>query len=449
MTTVAKRYNVSSSFLARVCEQLNVPRPPRGYWARLKVGRAGKQPPLPEPRPGDERDWLRAGDPPRAESVPPRPLPGKRKRKVDQPGQHPLLIGARSHFLHSRVSAYDDEKYLRPFKRNLVDILVSRECLERALDIANALFLAIESRGHRVVLAPTDGRYSRMGRVHREGGETLDNHHYRYTHRGGPARPTLVFIDAVAIGLSVFELSEHVEVRYIGGESKYARVGSPEERAAPRRPNDWTTHQWLVSGRLAVHAYAPHTAIRWERYWREKKTGDLEGMFRSIIRELEQQAPTIVAMLEHEAREAEERRRKWEIERRELERKEAERRRIENEAQREKEIVATIASWRTARDVRSYVAEIRALVSEAGMEITEGSGADNELRWALAYADRIDPVNPWRRDIEAARAAQAGQPCPDCGKVHGGDEPESPHENGGSEGNKADDTTEDLPARGD
>jgi hypothetical protein len=40
MTKVAARYGVSSSFLARVCERLNVPRPARGYWARLAVGKA-------------------------------------------------------------------------------------------------------------------------------------------------------------------------------------------------------------------------------------------------------------------------------------------------------------------------------------------------------------------------------------------------------------------------
>lgn len=30
MTTVSKRYGVSSVYLARICEQLRVPRPPRG-----------------------------------------------------------------------------------------------------------------------------------------------------------------------------------------------------------------------------------------------------------------------------------------------------------------------------------------------------------------------------------------------------------------------------------
>ena len=33
MLRVAARYNVSSSYLARVCTLMNVPRPERGYWA--------------------------------------------------------------------------------------------------------------------------------------------------------------------------------------------------------------------------------------------------------------------------------------------------------------------------------------------------------------------------------------------------------------------------------
>jgi hypothetical protein len=34
---VAKKYEVSSNFLARVCERLNVSRPSRGYWAQVNT----------------------------------------------------------------------------------------------------------------------------------------------------------------------------------------------------------------------------------------------------------------------------------------------------------------------------------------------------------------------------------------------------------------------------
>jgi len=46
--TVAKSYGVSSVWLGKVCRQLNVPVPPRGYWARVRSGGKGKKPPLPK-----------------------------------------------------------------------------------------------------------------------------------------------------------------------------------------------------------------------------------------------------------------------------------------------------------------------------------------------------------------------------------------------------------------
>ena len=86
---------------------------------------------------------------------------------------------------------------------------------------------------------------------------------------------------------------------------------------------------------------------------------------------------------------------------------------------REKEIVATIGQWRLARDIRAYVADVQALVDGAGLEITKGGNAEEELKWALAHADRIDPLTEWRKDIESVQAEKAGRPCPKCGKVHG------------------------------
>jgi hypothetical protein len=61
MVKVADRYDVSSSFLARICTRLNVPRPSRGYWAQLEVGKAEEKPRLADARPGDEIEWSREG----------------------------------------------------------------------------------------------------------------------------------------------------------------------------------------------------------------------------------------------------------------------------------------------------------------------------------------------------------------------------------------------------
>ena len=46
---VAKRYGVSDVAIAKACALLNIPKPPRGYWARHAAGRKlPKRPPLPK-----------------------------------------------------------------------------------------------------------------------------------------------------------------------------------------------------------------------------------------------------------------------------------------------------------------------------------------------------------------------------------------------------------------
>jgi hypothetical protein len=49
---VARRYGISDVALGKICKKLDVPRPPRGHWAKKAVGKHGKQPPLPPLREG-------------------------------------------------------------------------------------------------------------------------------------------------------------------------------------------------------------------------------------------------------------------------------------------------------------------------------------------------------------------------------------------------------------
>ena len=421
MTTVAKRYHVSSSFLARVCERLGVPRPPRGFWAQRAVGIKLEQPPLPKPAPGSELEWVRDGSEPRRQ-----PILAKRRTKQaprERPETHALLVGARAHFLHARERR--DEQYQRPYKHNLVDVFVSKELIDDALQFASELFLALEDRNHIVTLAPAKSRLQHVPAEVCEGykGEPSS---YHGPGRWKPAGPTLVTIGDVSIGLTVFEVSEEVEVRYDSKQSKYLRVTPLDalllqktRRGAAPSHQDWTTTRWLPSGRLGLHAYSPSHRIEWEKYWREKKPGELLGQTEAIARELKRAVPTINELTAKEEREAEERRIKWEAQQREWERREAERQRAELELKRQKEITEQISSWRLARDVRVYVDEVHALLKAADMRLTRGGQAEKELNWALAYADRIDPLLVWRAEIEKAKAEHASKACPDCGKVHG------------------------------
>src|SRR5665647_1239225 len=61
MLKVAARYGVSSSYMARICKLMNVPRPERGYWAMLAAGKKPPIPPLPDAQPGNQLAWSRGG----------------------------------------------------------------------------------------------------------------------------------------------------------------------------------------------------------------------------------------------------------------------------------------------------------------------------------------------------------------------------------------------------
>ncbi|OPX85749.1 MAG: hypothetical protein A4E54_02241 [Pelotomaculum sp. PtaB.Bin117] len=47
VTIVAKHYGVTDVALHKVCKRLNIPAPPRGYWARIRSGEIIKKTPLP------------------------------------------------------------------------------------------------------------------------------------------------------------------------------------------------------------------------------------------------------------------------------------------------------------------------------------------------------------------------------------------------------------------
>lgn len=119
----AARFGVSSSHIARVCTLLHIPRPESGYWAKLAVGNAPKQPTLPEPRPGDPLEWTRDGAlPKRARPLPKPPdkRPG-RKRTVRRqlPDQHTLVSGSEPLFEAGRLSWHGN--HLKPAKKRLVE----------------------------------------------------------------------------------------------------------------------------------------------------------------------------------------------------------------------------------------------------------------------------------------------------------------------------------------
>lgn len=396
MTVVAARYGVSGSFLARVCARLNVPRPPRGYWARHAVGKATMRLALPAARSHDELPWSRGGEPVRA----PRPLPKppeatrrpRRRPAAVRPSLHPLIRGAHEHFDGAR----ERDDYLRPSKKLLVDFVVSKKTVSRALEVANELFLLLEDRGHPVSLAPAHERWGRDEVDVREAGGRPRN----WPTFWSPWRPTVVFVGTVAVGLTLYEMSEEAECRYLDG--KYVRVS--ELGPAPRRgysASSWTTMREVPTGRLCLQAYAPYGRADWVERWRESKQGDLQVRLKTIARALEAAAPIIARQVEEGERQAELERRRWEEAERQRRREEAARRRAEAVKASRAEITAIIDRWAEAKRVEAFFED----AGQRAASLEEGASTAmlerlNRARALLGGVDALERFRSWKAPEE-------------------------------------------------
>jgi len=156
MVNIAKEFGVSSSYLTRVCKRLNVPHPARGYWAKIAAGRVVGKVVLPPGRPGDEISWTQGGGSVEIQrrvevSLDAAAVPKPTKRRTRRYEQHDLVTNIKSTFLAGTFSR--EGNYLKPSKRNLIDLVVTTATLDAALALANALLLVFERMGHRVILA--------------------------------------------------------------------------------------------------------------------------------------------------------------------------------------------------------------------------------------------------------------------------------------------------------
>lgn len=395
MTKVAEQFDVSSSYLARICTMLNVPRPEQGYWAKLAVGKAPPVTPLPEARPGDPLQWTRDGE--AAPVARPKRAPRqKRETKVRIPRArtHRLIAGSKTHFEKSRKA--DESAHLKPYKYLLPDLIVSQACLDKALEFANDLFNAFESVGHRVVIAPQSENLSRGTIDEREDRKKKRNGYY-YSNLWTPWRPTVVYIGSIPIGLTIIEMTEEMLLRYVGG--RYVREADyvPPKPSRYRVDHTWTTTRDMPSGRLRLRAYSPFHQVDWSTEWQDTKRASIRSSIRTIVKSVEEAAAALVPMLEEAERQEEIRRREWE-EAEERRRREEDQRRIEQSVRDSREqLDQIIQQWSHVVAVERFLSG----VEERAPGLPQGEQAPVMERLKLAREllgsqDPFDFFLSWR-----------------------------------------------------
>lgn len=306
MLSLAPKYGVSSVFLARVCARLNIPRPPRGYWARKQSGQKPKIPPLPKPQPGDPTEW-RKGDqlPRKAEAGLTEAAPKKASAR------RTMVMGSLASFTSGRVAG---DGYLKPAKRNLPDLVVTEPTLQRAASVLLKLATCFRDINHRVSIACGEIRFTRKALGDEEG--RLKRSVFE-TNIWAPARPTLVFIEEVAIGLTIYEATVEKEMVYIDGQYvpvKEAKVLKPSLWDRKTRTFYRRSNQRVASKRLCLRAYSPYGRVDWARTWTEDKVSLLKQLDK-IVLALVDRAKTLAPQIAEADRQATEERKRWEAER--------------------------------------------------------------------------------------------------------------------------------------
>jgi hypothetical protein len=276
-------------------------------------------------------------------------------------------VGVQEYYDAARLS---EEGYLRPLKRNLVDIFVSRQALTYAINSANDLFLILEKRGYRVALASAP-EHSHRPKLSLYEGQKFD---YYNREPWVPGRETLVFVGHVAFGLTLYELTEQVDVTYQWNSPvRYVRTSDMLQKRKPAWASETTYKRHMPCGRLALRAYCPYGRVSWQRQWQEASAGQLSKKFKTIARELQAAVPEIVSLREEAERRAEADRQRWEAECRERERQERARRRAAALKESRQHLFEVVEAWGIAKRLEAFFedAERRAnqLEPEQGAEM--------------------------------------------------------------------------------
>ncbi|WP_454844978.1 hypothetical protein [Pseudomonas farris] len=348
---VAPRYGLSDVGLKKLCTRLQIPTPPRGYWAKLKAGK--RVPPRPKLREyTDHPSYLYrpAGQPsvqdPVAEVVDSRL---QRVLTFEQQPENQIVVPERIMVLHPVVAAARealvrpiiDQRGMPQTRGNGLNISVSPALQSRALKVADTLLKALEKRGYTV-------------------------------QQGKHQVEVVMFGDALRLRL--FEPSLR---------SPYEPTAKELAAKAKGEWSYWAKWLFTPSGRLQVMADDGYGG----------KIVDLDSrpvelQLNKLIGLMAARAVEFLVRNERQAIEDAERQRIRDIT---LERK----RRQDAEKQRLAKLEVDAQNWRRAQALREYLnaLEQSAERQELSMEQLE------LLRWGHAKADWIDPLKPGVVDV--------------------------------------------------
>lgn len=354
VSKLAPKYNLSDVGFAKFCKRCDIPRPPRGYWAKLEAGKKVKKTPLPK---HDEEDEIRVYVPEPGEVEAQEKSKSDAERKMmtlprievaeTLRGCHTLVSQTRQAFEGAKSR---DDGILQSPSDSKLDLIVSRDQLRRSLLIFDALLKAFESLGHNVTAGPR------------------------------------VDVDGQIVSLAIRETTKAIEEEFEASkESISGRYDFFNERKRKKQ---------IPGGKLTL--LIPEAEGYWasgcRKQWKDAKIQQIENCLNSIVAgvlEVAAKKREHEIKLEQEAiqkAEDEKRRRQEATERAELrEQQKQEQRKLDS-------LLGQVSDLQRSREIRDFVLYVRQVHERNGSAVEEESDLGKYLAWALQQADRFDPT---------------------------------------------------------
>ena len=341
MRQLSKEFDLSDVGLAKICKKHNIPCPERGYWAKLEHGKPTQKTPLPDE---DNNDQIIIGVSATLNKKI-RPVSHSQQIKLIRKkypicenlrGCHPLIKD-----IKNRVWR-ENYRYPTLFFPDGIEkkrIMVTKASKDRALRFLNSLFYYLEAIGHEIKM-------------------------YQQKH-------------------DYYDRKDKTPNIIIRGQEIEFVIREKMIQYEKQREHQWESkHSYRASGKLTFEIDS-HSATR--RIWSDGKKYRLEEYLYDIILNL---LMTVRKMNDSDRKAWREEELRIENEKRYME--EEKRRQIELE--RIQRLESEAANWRKSKEIREYLKASESSICVLHGEYDVGSEYDLWLRWAYAYADRIDPL---------------------------------------------------------
>jgi hypothetical protein len=357
MRKLALEYGVSDVALAKMCGRLKIPKPGRGYWARLAAGERIKRPRLPPSTDGREFIYLERTPQPDID-VPPPEVPPDAPVPETLQDAHKVVRKIAIALMNAPV---DEHQRVFIAGARGATVAVSLAVHRRALLILDALCKVMITRGHEV--------------------------DFREVSEGSSSHCQLaILVDGESVVISMDERLTRME-------------NPPSEPEKSARKYDY-----IPDGKLSIFVHdGPYSG----RHWSDMKRTTLERRLGHIVLDVES-----VARRRREQREADELRQR--LERKARERQQAERARAEHQALLVKDLKEMAGSWELACRLRGFLLA----VDEATPPDARDETFTAWFRWATSFLEATDPTLRFQDIPKPVEPMPSGPDRPSAPQAH-------------------------------